>query len=81
MHMWHTEVPRLGVESELQLQGYTTATGMPDLSHICNLHGSLWQHRILNPLSEARGPNHILVYTSRVLNPLSLNRNSQRELL
>ena len=61
MHMWHMEVPRLGVESELQLQGYTIATGMPDLSHICNLHGSLWQHRILNPLSEARDQTLMLM--------------------
>ena len=26
----HTEVPRLGVESELQLPAYTTATATPD---------------------------------------------------
>ena len=30
-HMWHMEVPRLGVESELPLLAYTTATAMPDL--------------------------------------------------
>ena len=30
------EVPRLGVESELQLPAYTTTTAMPD--PICNLH-------------------------------------------
>ena len=35
---WHMEVPRLRVESELQLLAYTTATAMPDLSHICDLH-------------------------------------------
>ena len=29
-HLWHMEVPRLGVESELQLLAYTTATAMPD---------------------------------------------------
>jgi len=51
-HSQHMEVPRLGVESELQLLAYTTAT--PDLSHVCNLHHSSWQHWILNPLSEAR---------------------------
>ena len=33
-HPQHTEVPRLGVESELQLLAYTT---MPDSSHICDL--------------------------------------------
>ena len=27
-HMWHMEVPRLGVKSELQLLTYTTATAM-----------------------------------------------------
>ena len=46
------EVPRLGVELELQLPAYTTATAMPDLSHIVTYKlGQLW---ILNPLSEAR---------------------------
>ena len=28
--------------------------GMPDPSHICDLHLSLWQHWILNPLIKAR---------------------------
>ena len=32
------EVPRLGVKSELQPLAYATATGMPDLSRICDLH-------------------------------------------
>ena len=32
--LWHVEVPRLGVESELQLPAYTTATAVPDLSCI-----------------------------------------------
>ena len=31
--MWHMEVPRLGVESELQLLAYTTATMTLDLNH------------------------------------------------
>ena len=48
------EVPRLGVELELQLLAYATATAMPDLSRICDLHHSLQQRWILNPLSEAR---------------------------
>ena len=51
---WHKETPRLGVQSELQLPTYATATAMPGLSHICNLHHSSWQHQIPNPLSEAR---------------------------
>ena len=36
--MQQMEVPKLRVESELQLLAYTTATATPDLSHICNLH-------------------------------------------
>ena len=31
-HLWHMEVPRLRVESELQLLAHATATGMQDLS-------------------------------------------------
>ena len=31
-HLRHMEVPRLGVELELQLLAYATATAMPDLS-------------------------------------------------
>ena len=33
-HPRHMEVPRLGVESEQQLQAYTTATATPDLSNV-----------------------------------------------
>ena len=44
----HMEVPRLGVESELQLPVYTTATAMWDPSCACDLHHSLQQHQILN---------------------------------
>ena len=60
-HPWHMKAPRLGVESQV-LPAYTTATAMQDLSHICDLHHSFWQHRILNPLSEARDWTcHLLV--------------------
>ena len=41
LHLWHIEVPRLGVESELQLSAYTTAMAMQDLSHVCDLHHQL----------------------------------------
>ena len=71
------EVPGLGVESELQLTAFTTATATRDPSRICDLHHSSWQHQILNPLSEARDGNHILMDTSWVLNPLSHNGNSK----
>ena len=55
-HPWqygNMEVPRVGVESELQLPAYTTATAMPDPTHVCDLHHSSWQCQILNPLSKA----------------------------
>ena len=42
------EVPRLGVESELQLPAYITATAMQDPSRISDVHHSLWQSQILN---------------------------------
>ena len=39
-HLQHMEVPRLGVESELALLFYATATEMPDPSHIRSPHHS-----------------------------------------
>ena len=53
-YLWLMEVPGLGLESELLLPVYTTATAMQDPSHVCNLHHSSRQCGILNPLSEAR---------------------------
>ena len=58
------EVPRLRVESELQLPA--TATATLDLSYICDLHCSSWQCLFLKPLSEARDQTHILMDTSQV---------------
>ena len=63
------KVPRLGVELELQLPASATATATQDLSHICDLHHSLWQCWILNPLSEARDQTCVLMDTSRVRYP------------
>ena len=54
LHPRHMEVSRLGVELELQLPAYTTATATLDPSHICDLHHSSRQCQILNPLSKAR---------------------------
>ena len=65
-HRWHMEVPRLGVELELQLPAYTTAAAMLDPNHICDLHHRSWQSWILNPLSEARNQTCILMDTSQV---------------
>ena len=53
-HLWHIEVPRLGVQLELQLLAYATATATPDPSRVCDLHHSSWQCWILNPVSKAR---------------------------
>ena len=54
-------MPRLVVDVELQLQTYDTAT--PDQSHIYDLHHSLWQGQILNPLSKVRDQICILIDT------------------
>ena len=55
------EVPRIEVESELQLLVYTTATTTGDPSRICDLHHSSWQCQILNPLSKARDQTCIVM--------------------
>ena len=54
------EVPRLGVDSELQLPIYTATTAMQDLNQVFDLHHSSQQCQILNPQSEARGGTLIL---------------------
>ena len=64
-HPWHVEVPRLGVEPELQLPAYTTTST-----------SSTRQRRILNPQSEARDQTCILMDPRWVHNLLSHNRNS-----
>ena len=70
------EVLGLGVESELQLPAYTTATATSDRSRVCDLCHSLQQCQILNPLSEARYHTIILMDTGRILNLLCHNMNS-----
>ena len=65
-HLWHMEVPRIGVESELQLPAYTTATATRDPSCIFDLQHSSQQHQILNPLSEARDRTCVLMDTKEV---------------
>ena len=62
----HMEVPRLGVNSEVQLLARAIAT--PDPSLICEFYCSLWQCQILNLLSKARDWTCILMDSSRVLN-------------
>ena len=65
-HPQDMEVPRLGVESELQLLAYATATATRDPSCIFDLHGRSQQRQILNPLGEARDRTHILMDTNQV---------------
>ena len=66
LYQWHAEVPRLGVELELQLQAFATATAMQDPSGACGLHHSSWQHWILNPLNEVRDPTCNFMVPSRI---------------
>ena len=72
----HMEVPRLGVQLELQPPAYAIATAMPDLSRICDLYHSSRQHQILKPLREARVGTRILMDTCQIRNLLSRHRNS-----
>ena len=65
-HLWHMEVLRIGVQSELQLLAYATATAPSDLSCICNLYHSSWKHWILNPLSKTTSHTHNLMVPSRI---------------
>ena len=66
LHLWYMEVPRLGVESKLQLPAYATATAKTDPSCICDLHHSSWQCLFLNPLSKARDWTCMFMDTSQV---------------
>ena len=75
-HPQHKEVPRLGMDSELQLPAYTTATATWDSSCICDLRHSSQQRRILNPQSRARDRTRIPMDTSRILNLLNHDRNA-----
>ena len=55
---WHMEVPKLGVELELQPPACARATAMRDQSHVCDLHHRSQQYWILNPLNIARDQTH-----------------------
>ena len=66
LHLWHMEVPRLGVKTELQLPAYTTATETSDLSHVYNLHHSSWQGGILSPRSKAKNRTSVLMDASQM---------------
>ena len=59
-HLRHMDVARPEIKSELQS---ATAIATLDPRCICDLHCSLWQHWILNPLIEARDLTYILTET------------------
>ena len=58
LHLQYMEVPRLGMQSKLQLLAYGTATR--DLSHVCDLHHSSW------PLNEAKDQISIHMDTNQI---------------
>ena len=58
------EIPRLGIEYELQLPPYSTATAT--LSHVCDLDHGSQQCQILDPLHEAWDGTHIFMDTSQI---------------
>ena len=77
-HQRHMEVPRLDIESELQLPAYGTATAMPGSSCIYDVYcSSLSSTGSFNALSKARDETCILMDTSRFYNPLSHSGNSR----
>ena len=65
-HLWHMEVPRLGVQFKLLLPAYAKATATPDPSQVCNLPHSSQQRQILNPLSGARDQTSNLKVPSQI---------------
>ena len=80
LRLWHMEVPRLGVQSELQLPAYTTTTATWGLSHVFDLHHSSRQCQILNPRNKARDGTRNLSVPSRLHVCFSHNGNSSDDL-
>ena len=62
------EVPGLGVDLELQLLAYVTATATDDPSRVCDLTPQLTAMPDPEPTGEARDRDrtHILMFTSQV---------------
>ena len=79
LHLRHMEAPRLGVILELPAYNTGTTTATMDPRFICDLHHSLWQCWIQNPLSKARNRTYIFMDTIQALNLLSHNRNSPKK--
>ena len=60
------EIPRLGIESELQLLANTRARAAEDPSCICDLYHGSQQCRIPDPLSQARDQTLVLMDASQI---------------
>ena len=73
-HLWHTEVPGLGIGAIAEASAIIMATADP--GHICSLHHSLLQCQILNPRSEARDGTCIFAVTVSDSQPKSHDENS-----
>ena len=56
-NLQYMEVPKLGVESELQLPAYDTATAMPDPNHVCSIHHRLMAMLDSYPSKQGQGWN------------------------
>ena len=74
------EVPRLGVESELQLPVCSTATATWDPSHVCDLYHGSRQCQILNTLSRVKDQTLVLMDASWCVT-LSHNGSSEEDTL
>ena len=66
LHLWHVEIPRLGVELELQLPAYATATATQDLSRVCELRHSSRNARSLTHWVRPRDQPPNLMVPSRI---------------
>lgn len=71
LYLWHIEVPRLGVASELQLSAYSTATATWDPSCICDLCG-----RLPRSLTHLARPQINPTLSYQFINLMSHNGNS-----
>ena len=60
------EIPRLGIELELQLSASTTATAMRNPGCLWDLHHNSWPHGILNPQNKTGDWTHILMDISQI---------------
>ena len=65
------EVPGLGVESELQLPAYTTATATQDLSRVCDLHP--WKLKLKTKQNKTR---RIPIVVQWVTNPTTTHEDA-----